>query len=70
MQIFIESFLLISPTIYTLSKELKTQEELKSPPNSEVIVEEKIDTACDSIKILSADTVKADDKLKVLEQTN
>ncbi len=70
MQIFIESFLLISPTIYTLSKELKTQEELESPPNSEVIVEEKIDTACDSIKILSADTVKADDKLKVLEQTN
>lgn len=64
------SILLISPTIYKLKKELKTQEELEFPTNSEVIVEEKIDTACDSIKILSADTVKADNKLKVLGQTN
>ena len=62
--------LLMSATIYVWSKELKTEEELGFPANSEVIVAENINTVCDSIQILSADTVKANHELKILGQTN
>lgn len=48
----------------------KTAEELRSPLNCEVIVEENIQTACDSIKILPAETVKADDSLRSFGQTD
>lgn len=48
----------------------KTAEELRFPLNCGVIVEENIQTVCDSIKILPTETVKADDSLRSFGQTD